>query len=67
MAQEQAVNMAARVQQQMDEGTAGSGRVADDDGDDSSSGSDGNEAAAMPVTRKTVTEQNNAPTAGDAD
>lgn len=61
-AQEQAQQMVAKVQSQMDEGTPGSGRaVAEDDGDESSSGSEGggNDAASMPVTRKTVTEQNN--------
>ena len=43
----------------MDEGTAGSGRVAEDDGDESSSGGcEGNEAATMPVSRTTVTESN---------
>ena len=31
MAQEQAANMAAKVQQQMDEGVAGGGRVPEDD------------------------------------
>ena len=46
----------------MDEGTPGSGRVAEqaaDDGEESSSGSEGAgnaDAASMPVTRKTVTE-----------
>ena len=42
----------------MDEGNAGAGgKVEEDDGDESSSGgSEGNEAASMPVSRKTVTE-----------
>ena len=41
----------------MDEGNAGvSDRVAEDDGEETSSGSDGNEAASMPVTRRTVTD-----------
>ena len=41
----------------MDEGVAGGSRVPEDDSDESNSGSDGgNEAASMPVSRKTVTE-----------
>lgn len=53
----------------MDEGNAGAGgKVEEDDGDESSSGdgSDGNEAASMPVSRKTVqvtvTDPSNNPT-----
>ena len=56
----------------MDEGTAGSGKVNEDDGDESESLSDENEAASMPVSRNTVTENNaaaasDAPAGGDAE